>query len=271
LSLSEKESKLLTRFPFVNESSVTDGCDSTPDTTFQLAFSKAEYVGSQGCKSCHRTEYEKWEKSGRANAFDTLVKATRPKNRQYDGECVVCHVVGFGYEKGYADEKTTPLLKYVGCESCHGPCSEHVDRPKDAKIGAMINPHRWQPNETPQARIHRLNQIGIFLPEVPRHQQRRAFHLRGEVVEDRPPDAEAEPPARAARPQVTDARPQVTDARRTRTPPAPGGVFSLRGRAATPATRPPIMRHQGGTVGSGLSGIHTKLFPEGTPPASQLP
>jgi hypothetical protein len=128
----------------------------------QLAFSKAEYVGSQECKSCHRTEYEKWEKSGHAHAYDTLVKATRPKNRQYDGECIVCHVVGFGYEKGFADEKTTPLLKNVGCESCHGPCSEHVDRPKDAKIRAMINPYRWEPNESPAKRTHRMTQIDIF-------------------------------------------------------------------------------------------------------------
>jgi hypothetical protein len=129
----------------------------------QLAFKGAEYVGSAECKKCHRTEWEKWNSSGHAHAYQTLVeKAVHPKNRQYDGECVVCHVVGFGYEKGFADEKTTAHLKNVGCESCHGPCSEHVDRPKDAKIRAMINPYRWQPNETPQARIHRLNQIDIF-------------------------------------------------------------------------------------------------------------
>ncbi len=131
----------------------------------QLAFRDAEYVGSEKCQECHRSEYEKWKHSKHAHAYETLVshpKAQHPKNRQYDGECIVCHVVGFGYEKGFASEKATPLLKNVGCESCHGPCSEHVDDTKNKKIHAMINPYRWEPNETPQARIHRLNQIDIF-------------------------------------------------------------------------------------------------------------
>ena len=44
-----------------------------------------------------------------------------------DPSCVKCHVVGFGEPGGYlrsmADEKR---LINVGCESCHGPGSEHM-------------------------------------------------------------------------------------------------------------------------------------------------
>jgi hypothetical protein len=133
----------------------------------QLAFREAKYVGSERCRDCHKSEYEVWQRKGEhglghSHAYQTLETATRPKNRQYDGECVVCHVVGFNYETGFASEKATPKLINVGCESCHGPCSEHVDDTKNKKIHAMINPYRWEPNETPQQRIRRLNQIDIF-------------------------------------------------------------------------------------------------------------
>jgi hypothetical protein len=128
----------------------------------QLTFPQAEYVGSEECKRCHQKEYEKWAHSGHAHAYQTLVDAKHPKNRQYDGECLVCHVVGFGIDKGFVNEVKMPDLKNVGCESCHGPCSEHVNKTKDKKIHAMINPYRWEANETPQARIRRLNQIDIF-------------------------------------------------------------------------------------------------------------
>jgi hypothetical protein len=134
----------------------------------QLAFPKAEYVGSAECKRCHKSEYEVWQRKGEhglghAHAYQTLVDAKHPRNRQYDGECIVCHVVGFGIEKGFANELVKkPDLKDVGCESCHGPCSEHVDNTKNKEIWKAINPYRWEPNEKPEARIRRLNQIDIF-------------------------------------------------------------------------------------------------------------
>jgi len=43
-----------------------------------------------------------------------------------DPECVICHVVGMDRETGYINEERTPHLKDVGCESCHGPGSEHI-------------------------------------------------------------------------------------------------------------------------------------------------
>jgi hypothetical protein len=128
----------------------------------QLAFPQAEYVGSEACKKCHRQEYEKWEKTPHAHAYQTLaVKAEHPKNRQFDGECLACHVVGFGIDKGFANEVKTPYLKNVGCESCHGPCSEHVDNTKNKEIWKTINPYRWKADETPAERIRRLNLIDI--------------------------------------------------------------------------------------------------------------
>jgi hypothetical protein len=87
---------------------------------------------------CHETSYYIWKKTGHAKAFDTLVKLDPP--RQFDPECVSCHVIGwhptkyFPYEGGYesfdGDEAKglakTPHLIDVGCESCHGPGGAHV-------------------------------------------------------------------------------------------------------------------------------------------------
>ena len=34
------------------------------------------------------------------------------RNRQYDGECIVCHTVGYGVKTGYESEEKTPIIAY---------------------------------------------------------------------------------------------------------------------------------------------------------------
>lgn len=84
----------------------------------------ASYVGSDSCASCHRSAYTAWEESGHAHAFDSL------KNRDSDADpnCIACHTVGFGSKSGYQREFGERKLIHVGCESCHGPGSEHVSQ-----------------------------------------------------------------------------------------------------------------------------------------------
>jgi hypothetical protein len=106
----------------------------------QSAFANAQYVGSAKCQKCHAAAFAVWAGSKHAHAYEELVKAKKPSSRQYDGECVVCHVVGLGYKTGFTSEKDTPHLLNVGCESCHGPASEHVKKPNDAKIRELLNP-----------------------------------------------------------------------------------------------------------------------------------
>lgn len=104
---------------------------------------KLSFVGSDKCFSCHAAEAAKWKESAHSHAMETLEKvAKRPGLRNYDPECVRCHAVGYGFETGYRDEETTPLLKHVGCESCHGPGSGHVANPKDARLLALQSPWR---------------------------------------------------------------------------------------------------------------------------------
>jgi hypothetical protein len=107
------------------------------------------YVGSESCKKCHEHAYEVWKKSPHSHAYQTLVDVKRPygpANRQYDPECIVCHTVGFGYHSGFTSAKATPHLLDVGCESCHGPCSEHKKDPLNAQWHSLINP--WRPGGT---------------------------------------------------------------------------------------------------------------------------
>jgi hypothetical protein len=111
----------------------------------QVEFPQATYVGSEKCQKCHEAEYAIWEASPHPHAYETLVsKAKRPTLRQFDGECLRCHVIGFGNTSGFTDEQHTPLLKGVGCESCHGPASLHVANHKDKKLRAVLNP--WKAN-----------------------------------------------------------------------------------------------------------------------------
>jgi len=81
-----------------------------------------KYTGSESCKLCHEYEYEKASSQAHAHAYATLQNV----GSQFDPECVVCHTVGMKYESGFVSEEKSGHLKNVGCESCHGPGSEHI-------------------------------------------------------------------------------------------------------------------------------------------------
>ncbi len=114
----------------------------------QVDFPTAQYVGSQRCVKCHKEAAKVWKNSPHFHAYQELVTATKPGLRQFDGECVRCHVVGFDYDTGFRDEATTPHLRDVGCESCHGPGSLHAAGSKDPKLMRLMNPYRYDQKET---------------------------------------------------------------------------------------------------------------------------
>ncbi len=94
-----------------------------------LLETNGRFVGSAKCESCHEDSYNVWKKSKHAHAYETLAKLDPPRN--YDPECVSCHVVGwhptnfFPYASGYESKEKTPHLTNVGCEDCHGPGERH--------------------------------------------------------------------------------------------------------------------------------------------------
>jgi hypothetical protein len=124
-----------------------------------------EYVGSNGCKMCHKKEekgsqFSKWEATAHAKAFETLkseaaAKIAADKGLTVDAwktpECVICHTTGFdngGYEinddsfwNPATDDKIANKavkrmngLQAVGCEVCHGAGSKY----KSSKIMKSI-------------------------------------------------------------------------------------------------------------------------------------
>ncbi|MCE5268946.1 MAG: hypothetical protein LLG00_13795 [Planctomycetaceae bacterium] len=96
-----------------------------------LAEQNGRFVGSKKCQSCHEKSYDIWKKSGHGRAYKTLEDLDPPRN--YDPECVSCHVVGwhptkfFPYIGGYEGPKKTPQLINTGCEDCHGPGEKHCN------------------------------------------------------------------------------------------------------------------------------------------------
>jgi hypothetical protein len=128
----------------------------------------SEYVGSETCQKCHPNSFNIWKGSAHSGAYATLAGAKDPSLREYDAECIVCHTVGFRYQSGFANAASTPNLKDVGCESCHGPCGAHVKRPRSAEIHALINPFkahtwRWAPEPAKQKAARQLKIQGMCM------------------------------------------------------------------------------------------------------------
>ena len=97
--------------------------------------SSAAYVGSDACKSCHSAEYETWVIGPHAAAHATLEAQGAAQN----DTCLQCHTTGFG-RGGFsrAAASAGDDLARVGCESCHGPGSEHVG-PDAKRVGTIVS------------------------------------------------------------------------------------------------------------------------------------
>jgi peroxiredoxin/nitrate/TMAO reductase-like tetraheme cytochrome c subunit len=98
--------------------------------------SVAEYTGSEACRSCHEKEFAAWSQQPHAAAVAKLKTPTEAEN----AECLRCHTTAFGKPGGFpADGRPAehPDLAVVGCESCHGPGSDH-NEPEGPKIGNII-------------------------------------------------------------------------------------------------------------------------------------
>lgn len=128
---------------------------------------KLEFVGSEKCKGCHPNEGKVWSESKHGHAYDALEKlAVNPRNRQFDGDCIECHTIGFKYDGGYKAEKDTPHLKHNGCENCHGPGSGHAANPNNKDLLKSLMVWRDGPNDKMPAKAT-LEKLALVKPGDP--------------------------------------------------------------------------------------------------------
>ena len=90
---------------------------------------ESSYVGVEACTKCHKEAREVWDGTRHATAYKTLAD----EDKQFNLDCVSCHVTG--YERpGGSTVVHVQKLENVGCEVCHGPGSKHSADPKHVKI-----------------------------------------------------------------------------------------------------------------------------------------
>ena len=89
----------------------------------------AKYAGVDNCMMCHRDTFDEWSKTAHAKSFELLANVGQEEN----AECLGCHTTGYGKD-GYVDEATTPNLRGVTCEACHGPGLNHKESADKSKI-----------------------------------------------------------------------------------------------------------------------------------------
>jgi hypothetical protein len=86
---------------------------------------QAGFVGLEKCSECHAEERKVWDATPHSVAYETL----QGDFKEYNLECVSCHVTGYA-KPGGSTVTHNDKLRGVQCEECHGPGSLHVAEPK---------------------------------------------------------------------------------------------------------------------------------------------
>ena len=87
------------------------------------------YLGAELCQRCHVQEYQQWQTTGHAKAWQTLVT----QKKEATPDCIPCHVLGYKQAGGFQTGDDAPRLANVQCESCHGMGTTHESYPTSSK------------------------------------------------------------------------------------------------------------------------------------------
>ncbi len=91
------------------------------------------YVGSSKCKECHADIYDAFSANARkARSFSSVQRMAGQLTVEETAECYSCHTTGYNQPGGFVSLEKTPDLANLGCESCHGPGSAHIEGEGDA-------------------------------------------------------------------------------------------------------------------------------------------
>jgi hypothetical protein len=82
----------------------------------------AGYTGARECGMCHDAAEAFWRTTRHAHAVASLVE----RDKDYDEECIGCHVTGYRRPGGSSLGHLGDLAE-VQCEACHGPGRPHAD------------------------------------------------------------------------------------------------------------------------------------------------
>ncbi|OPZ87375.1 MAG: Cytochrome c-554 precursor [bacterium ADurb.Bin429] len=81
----------------------------------------ATYVGRAKCANCHATIDAQYQTSEKGNGVGVGHAA------HHEDRCIECHSTGFNEPSGFnLTEPGKDHLRGIGCESCHGPGSNHI-------------------------------------------------------------------------------------------------------------------------------------------------
>ncbi len=87
-----------------------------------------KYIGLDVCKSCHQTQYDRFQKYAmKSKSFQSVQKMKKGLTPDEIEGCYHCHTTGYGEPGGFVSLQQTPELKNAGCEVCHGPGMRHVE------------------------------------------------------------------------------------------------------------------------------------------------
>ena len=96
-----------------------------------------DFMGQEGCASCHAEQTAFWKGTKHSNTFATLEKT----GDQARTDCVGCHT--FGYGVGYASAQLVGKFKEVQCESCHTSKPDHASNPRSVRLGVAQEENCW--------------------------------------------------------------------------------------------------------------------------------
>ena len=91
-----------------------------------VAPGESSYIGVERCGHCHVAEKKFWETTAHARAYVTLSR----DDKQFNLDCVGCHVTGYG-KAGGSTVTFVQGLESNQCENCHGPGSRHANAPSN--------------------------------------------------------------------------------------------------------------------------------------------
>jgi hypothetical protein len=95
------------------------------------------YSGSMVCRECHEKEYLTWRETKHRSSYITLIEHEEAQTL----DCLACHVTGLFRPGGFDPDRSPDVLHdplaAVGCESCHGPSSLHIEAAKKQRPGPV--------------------------------------------------------------------------------------------------------------------------------------